>query len=90
MPIPVYKAKSKIQIYSSLNAPVGLAAMFATDSGTADIETELAIITSCKVMERVLERLDFFREAVTSEDSARIVLGISSSVDAGRHQHHQY
>ena len=84
-PAPIYKAQAKVQINPSVNA--SLAAMYGFAGGTDEIETQRAIITSYKVMESVGERLNFFKDAKTAEDTARIVLSMPSTVDTDQDGH---
>jgi capsular exopolysaccharide synthesis family protein len=84
-PALIYKAQAKVQINPSVNA--SLAAMYGFAGGTDEIETQRAIITSYKVMESVGERLNFFKDAKTEEDTARIVLSMPSTVDTDQDGH---
>jgi len=83
-PAPIYKAKAKVQINSSLNAPGAAMYGYGYGYGTDEIETQIAIITSYKVMEEVGKRLDLFRGINSQEDTMRQVLRMPDWIDASQ------
>ena len=71
-PIPIFRAAARLQINPA--AGDGGNAFWAEYGGGGfDIETQMAVLTSFKVMERVATKLGFLEFATTSEDTARVV-----------------
>ena len=76
-PVPIYKAGAKVQI----NAPQSSGPASYFGSSSVDIETQLAIIRSFRVMERVGNELGFLEFATTAEETARVVLSLPERIE---------
>ena len=77
-PVPIFKATAKLQINSTQSS--GPASYFQVSSDD-DVETQMAIIKSFRVMERVGKELGFLEFATTAEETARVVLSLPERVE---------
>ena len=78
-PIPIFKAGARVQI--DPNAGDSASLFMEYGIGASDIETQMAILTSFRVMERVATKLSFLEFATTSEETARVVLSLPSRIE---------
>ena len=80
-PVPIYKAEAKVQINTTQTGPGGLFQTISYGGAGDQLETQQAIITSFKVMERVAGGLGFLEFATTAEETARVVLSLPDRIE---------
>lgn len=79
-PAPIYAATSKVEINSQQSLGSIYLEAITYNSGD-EIETQEAVITSNKVLQRAGEELGLFPNAGSSEDTTRIVLNLKDRVE---------